>query len=213
MQDTIISCQDWINVLTQVAVRVEEDKDRLNQLDGTIGDGDHGVTMYIGFRAVRHSLDKLEGDLTMDRIFETAGHAFLSAAGGAVGPLIGTMFCDTGKAFKGRVTFGAEETIWMLETMEKALVRIGKANLGDKTMLDAVHPAVQAARAAEGENMVDILRIAADAAASGARSTSNMVARLGRSSRLGERTRGHEDAGANSIALILRVMEEEIAAL
>jgi dihydroxyacetone kinase-like protein len=213
MQEATISAQDWIRILSQVGLRVEAEKDRLNELDGAIGDGDHGVTMAIGFRAIRQSLVGLASDVTIDRVFQTAGQAFLSAAGGAVGPLIGTMLSDTGKAFKGRVTFGAEEAVWMLEIMEQALVRRGKAELGNKTMLDALHPAVVAARAAEGEEMVEILRRAADAASAGARATSDMISRLGRSSRLGERTLGHEDAGANSIALILRGLEESVAAL
>jgi dihydroxyacetone kinase phosphoprotein-dependent L subunit len=213
MQDTTMSAQDWIRVLSQVGLRVEAEKDRLNELDGAIGDGDHGVTMAIGFRALRQSLVGLEGNVTIDQVFQTAGQAFLSAAGGAVGPLFGTMLSDTGKAFNGRVTFGVEEAIWMLEIMEQALIRRGKAHPGDKTMLDALHPAVVAARAAEGEDMVEILHRAADAASAGARTTSGMISRLGRSSRLGERTLGHEDAGANSIALILRAMEESVAAL
>lgn len=213
MQKTTMSAQDWIRVLTQVALRVEAEKDRLNELDGAIGDGDHGVTMAIGFRALRRSLAGLNGEVTIDQVFQTAGRTFLSAAGGAVGPLIGTMLTETGRTFTGRVTFGAEEAIWMLEAMEQALIRIGKAQPGNKTMLDALHPAVEAARAAEGEEMVEIFRRASDAAAAGARATSGMVSRLGRSSRLGERTLGHEDAGANSIALILRGLEEEVAAL
>jgi phosphoenolpyruvate---glycerone phosphotransferase subunit DhaL len=213
MQETVINGRDWIHVWSRVTLRIEAETARLNQLDGAIGDGDHGVTMAIGTRALRQALEKLDGDITIDRVFLTAGHAFLSAAGGAVGPLIGTMLTDTGKAFAGRITFGAEETVWMLELMEQALIRIGKARLGDKTMLDALHPAVVAARVARGENMAEILRRAADAADAGARSTSEMVSRRGRSSRLGERTRGHEDPGANTIALILHGLSEEVAAL
>ncbi len=213
MQEPTISAQDWIRVLSRIALRVEAEKDRLNELDGVIGDGDHGVTMAIGFRALDQALMGLQEDVTIDRVFQTAGEAFLSAAGGAVGPLIGSMLADTGEAFRGRVTFGAEEAVWMLEIMEQALVRRGKAQPGDKTMLDALHPAVIAARAAEGEELVEILRKAADAASAGARATGGMISRLGRSSRLGERTLGHEDAGANSIALILRGLEEEVATL
>lgn len=208
-----MDAQDWIRILSQVGVRIEAEKDLLNELDGAIGDGDHGVTMAIGFRAVRQALARLNGTVSIDEVFKTAGQAFLAAAGGAVGPLMGTMLCDTGKAFKGRVTFGTEETVWMLEIMEQALVRQGKAQLGNKTMLDALHPAVAAARAAEGKEMVEILQAAADAAAEGARATSGMISQIGRSSRLGERTLGHEDAGAKSIALMLRALEEEVAAL
>ncbi len=213
MQETMLGAQDWIRLLSRIGLRVEAEKDRLNVLDGVIGDGDHGVTMAIGFRAVREALAGLNHNVTVDQVFMTAGQAFLTAAGGAVGPLLGTMLCDTGKAFKGRVTFGAEELVWMLEIMEQALVRRGKAQLGYKTMLDALHPAVAAARAADGKDMVEILHCAADAAAEGARATSGMISQIGRSSRLGERTLGHEDAGANSMALILRALEEEIAAL
>jgi len=200
-------------VFSHVAARVEAERDRLNTLDGAIGDGDHGVTMTIGFRAVQKSIASLDGTVTIDQIFRTSGRAFLLSAGGAVGPLLGAMFTDTGKAFTDRVTFGAEEVVWMLEIMEQSLMQRGKAQLGNKTMLDALHPAVTAARAAEGEEMAEILRIAAEAAEAGARATSGMISRLGRSSRLGERTRGHEDAGANSIALILRAMQEAVARL
>lgn len=213
MQEITLGAQDWIRIWSKVSMRVEAEKDQLNELDGAIGDGDHGVTMAIGFRALRQALEDLNGNVTIDQVFKTAGQAFLTAAGGAVGPLMGTMLCDTGKAFHGRVTFGAEEVIWMLEIMEEAMVRRGKAQLGNKTMLDALHPAVVAARAAEGEDIAEILHRAADAAAAGARATSGMISQIGRSSRLGERTLGHEDAGANSIALILRALAEEVAAL
>ena len=208
----MLSAQDWIRIWLQVGLKLEAEKGRLNELDGVIGDGDHGVTMAIGFRALRQALQGLNADVTIDQVFKTAGLAFLTAAGGAVGPLMGTMLCDTGEAFNGRVTFGAEEVVWMLEIMEKAMVRRGKAQLGDKSMLDALHPAVIAAREAEGKDMAEILGRAADAAAIGARSTSGMISRIGRSSRLGERTLGHEDAGANSIALMLRALAEEVAA-
>lgn len=213
MKEITMTGQDWIHVLSDVSKRIEAEKDRLNELDGAIGDGDHGVAMAIGFRAVDKSLVELKGEATINRVFQTAGQAFLTAAGGAVGPLIGSMFCETGKAFNGRVSFGAQDAVWMFEVMEQAMVRRGKAQLGDKTMLDALHPAVEAVKCAEGEDMVELFHRAADAAASGARSTGAMISRLGRSSRLGERTIGHEDPGANSIALVLRAIEESVAAL
>lgn len=212
-QKFTITSQDLIQVFSQVAARVEAERDRLNVLDGAIGDGDHGVTMTIGFRAVQKSLESLDGDATIDQVFRTAGRAFLLSAGGAIGPLLGAMLTDTGKAFTGRVTFGSEEIVWMLEIMEQALVQRGKAQLGNKTMLDALHPALIAARAGQGEDMVEVLRRVADAADAGARATSGMISGLGRSSRLGERTVGHEDAGANSIAIILRAMQEAVAGL
>lgn len=211
-QRPTITSQDLIRVFSHIASRVEAEKDRLNALDG-IGDGDHGVTMTIGFRAVKKSLDSLNDTVTIDQVFRTAGDAFLLSAGGAIGPLLGTMLTDTGKAFTGRVTFGPEEIVWMLEIMEQALVKRGKAQLGNKTMLDALHPAVLAAQKDGSQGLVEILRTAADAADTGARATSGMMSALGRSSRLAERTLGHEDAGANSMALVLRAMCEAVAEL
>jgi dihydroxyacetone kinase len=213
MQETTMNPHDLIRVLSRVGLRAEAEKVRLNELDCTMGVGSYGTNIANGFRAVRQSLHGLEGDLTIDRVFLTAGQAFLSAAGGDIGLLIGSMLSDTGKAFRGRVTFGAEEAVWMLEIMEQALVRHGKAQLGDKTMLDGLHPAVVAARAAGGEDVVEILCRAAEAASAGARATSKMTSRLGRSSLVDEFAPGHEDAGANSIAMILRGLEEEVTAL
>ena len=210
MTDTMLTARDWIRVFDKTADAIEASRDRLNELDGVIGDGDHGVTMCIGFRAVRQALANLAGEATVDQVFAVAGRHFLSAAGGAIGPIIGTMWTDTGKAFPGCTAFTGADCRRMFEIMENAVVRRGKASLGDKTLLDALHPAVEAVRQADGIGIDALLGCAADAALSGARSTSRMIARMGRSSRLGERTLGYEDAGANSMAIMLRAMAEAV---
>ncbi len=207
----MLTAQDWIHIFAEISKAVESAKDQLNELDGAIGDGDHGVSMSVGYRAVREALSQLGENPTLDRVFITAGQAFLSASGGAIGPLMGTIWADSGKALAGSDHFGPVECVRMMETMEKAVVRRGKAKAGDKTMLDALQPAVVAAQEARDQDLVTILEKAAEAAELGARDTAAMIARVGRSSRLGERTLGHPDAGATSIALTLRTICEVVS--
>jgi dihydroxyacetone kinase phosphoprotein-dependent L subunit len=204
-----LTATDWIRIFLDIKDAIEANKDRLNELDGAAGDGDHGITMSIGFRAVCEALDKLGDDPAIDQVFTIAGRSFLAASGGAIGPLIGTMWTDAGKALAGHPRFGAAECRDFLERMENAVVRRGHAKPGDKTMLDALHPAVEAVLNLDGEESVaTMLDCAAAAALRGAQGTAAMVARVGRSSRLGERSLGHEDAGANSVAIILRAMAD-----
>ena len=211
MEGECLDSRDWIQIFGKIADAIEAARDRLNELDGAIGDGDHGVTMSIGFRAVREALRALPSDALVDRVFSSVGTVFMNAAGGAIGPLIGAMWTDSAKNLSGCRSFGVQECKIMLEAMEKAILRRGKAMPGDKTLLDALHPAVQAGVGAQPQGLCAMFRAAAAAAATGARATSAMVSRLGRSSRLGERTLGHEDAGANSIVLILTTIAEAVA--
>ena len=204
----MLNAQDWIRIFVRIAEAVETARDQLNELDSAIGDGDHGVTMCIGYRAVSEALARLDNPANLERVLTTAGQVFLSATGGAIGPLVGTMWMDSGKALAGSRDFGPAECVRMLEAMEHAVERRGKAKPGDKTMLDALHPAVLAAQAACQDDLDTILEKAAEAAERGARDTTGMLARLGRSSRLGERTLGHADAGASSIALTLRAISD-----
>jgi dihydroxyacetone kinase-like protein len=213
MNDATLTAADWIRVFHKISEAIEANKDRLNELDGAAGDGDHGVSMCIGFRAACRALDSVGDGATLDQVFSTAGRTFLSAAGGAIGPLIGTMWTDAAKSMAGHERFGETECRQLLEQMESAVVRRGHAQPGDKTMLDALNPAVAAVRQAGDHSVELLLERAADAAQAGARGTAGMVARIGRSSRLGDRTLGHEDAGANSIALMLRTMADAVKAL
>lgn len=213
MRQSLLTTNDWILIVNEISAAIEANKDFLNELDGAIGDGDHGVSMSIGFRAVAEALTKLEDCQNMDRLFTLVGRTFLTATGGAIGPLIGSMWMDTGKMLRGCEQFGPSECRRMLETMEAAVVHRGKANLGDKTILDALHPAAAAAQETQEDDLALILKRAAEAAEAGAQATASMIARTGRSSRLGERTLGHQDAGATSFALLLgtiwRAVERE----
>jgi dihydroxyacetone kinase-like protein len=211
MERECLDTPSWIEIFGKMADDIEAARDRLNELDGVIGDGDHGVTMSIGFRAVREALGTLAPDTPVEQVFARVGAVFMNAAGGAIGPLIGTMWTDSAKNLAGCRCFGAQECKTMLETMEKAIVRRGKASPGDKTLLDALHPAVQAGVEAQSQGLSAMLRVAAEAAGNGARATSAMVSRVGRSRRLGEQTLGHEDAGANSIVIILSTIAEAVA--
>jgi dihydroxyacetone kinase-like protein len=210
MPYTTPDARDWILIFEHMAAQMEIAKDRLNELDGAIGDGDHGVTMSIGFRAVNKALQGLNDDVTIDKVFAVAGKAFLSAAGGAVGPLMGSMWIATAKVLPGCTRFGAPECRQMLQTMETAIVQRGKAKPGDKTMLDALHPAVQAAVGSKSDDVNVLMQLAANAAWSGAHATARLISRMGRSRGLGERTAGHEDAGANSMAIILTSIADTI---
>ena len=206
----MLNTQDWITIFKNIADAVEESKDRLNALDGAIGDGDHGVGMSIGFRAIRETVEKYAGNESLDQLFNQVGRVFLSAVGGAIGPLIGTMFMDSAKILSGCNSVGVAEFKQMMETMENAVVRRGKTELGDKTLLDALHPAVVAVKESESDSLSELVKIAAEAGEKGAESTANMMSKRGRSSRLGERTLGHQDAGATSMALMLRTLSDSV---
>jgi phosphoenolpyruvate---glycerone phosphotransferase subunit DhaL len=114
----MLTAHDWICIFAEISAAVESARDHLNELDGAIGDGDHGITMSVGYRAVREALAQLGDNPALDRVFIAAGQAFLSASGGAIGPLMGTMWADSGKALVGCDHFGPVECVRMLEAME-----------------------------------------------------------------------------------------------
>jgi dihydroxyacetone kinase-like protein len=209
----MLNTSDWIVIFKKIADAIEASKDRLNELDGAIGDGDHGVGMSVGFRAIRETVEKYTGNESLEQLFKEVGRVFLSAVGGAIGPLIGTMFIDSGKILAGCDSVGLAEFKQMLKTMENAVVCRGKAELGDKTILDALHPAVEAVKESNNESLSVVIKIAAKAAEAGAKNTTNLISKRGRSSRLGERTVGHPDAGATSMALILKTIADAVTAI
>ena len=193
-----------IAVLSAICDRIEQEQSYLCELDAALGDGDHGISMAKSFHAVRLKLAGLEtGDL--GAILNAVGMTLISEVGGAMGPLFGTAFLRAGKTVAGQAGVTPGDIARMLEAAEAGIVQRGKAKPGDKTMLDAIHPAVEAARvvAEAGSDLAGVLNAAADASAAGVEATKGMVARVGRASRLGERTLGHQDAGATSVAIIL----------
>jgi phosphoenolpyruvate---glycerone phosphotransferase subunit DhaL len=209
MGDT--STAKTIAVLSAICDEIERSKDYLCELDAALGDGDHGVSMAKSFHAVKAKLPDLVNE-DVGAILSNTGMTLISEVGGAMGPLFGTAFLRAGKVVAGKQTVSAADIAAMISAAEAGIVQRGKAQLGDKTMLDAVHPAAEAAQqaVAEGAGSAEVLAAAAEAAQAGAVATKTLVAKIGRASRLGERTLGHQDAGATSVAIILRVAADAL---
>ncbi len=191
----------WIKNL---AAAIAQQKDYLTQLDSDIGDGDHGANMHRGFQAV---LGKLPGvaDKDIGTIFKTVGMTLVSTVGGAGGPLYGTLFMQMGTATAGKTELTLADWAAALEAGLKGVVMRGKANLADKTMVDALTPAVEAIKtaASNGASLPDALRSSEQAAEKGLKDTIPLVAKKGRASYLGERSAGHQDPGATSSHLLV----------
>ncbi|MET0956335.1 MAG: dihydroxyacetone kinase subunit DhaL [Cryobacterium sp.] len=195
--------QAWIRSSAQV---LAEHRAELNTLDREIGDGDHGENMDRGFQAVLPKLDGLADDATPGDALKTLASTLISTVGGAAGPLYGTAYLKASTAVSGAAELDGAAVVALLTAARDGIVLRGKADSGDKTMIDAWTPAVDAAEAAQaaGADPALVLAAAADAAEAGAVATEPLVARKGRASYLGERAIGHRDPGAQSTALILR---------
>ena len=204
-----ITTRGLIDLFAALDVAIAADKDRLCQLDGVIGDADHGITMTIGFSAVTDALRKLD-PITAEpaAVFNTAAKSFLNAVGASSGPLYATAFMRAASAVKGLVSLDRDAMVAAVAAMAKGIQDRGKGERGDKTMLDAWLPATEAleACAAEGQDLKACLAAAVGAATAGAEATKSMVAAKGRASRLGERSLGHMDPGAASAVTILSTM-------
>jgi dihydroxyacetone kinase-like protein len=192
----------WIEAYAGV---VRENRDYLTQLDAAIGDADHGANMDRGFQAVLGKLPEL-ADKDIGTIFKTVGMTLLSTVGGAGGPLYGTLFLQAGMKTAGKMELNLEDWQVTLEAAVNGVVMRGKAEVGDKTMIDALSPALEAIKQASQEEIPlgEALQRSADAGKKGMESTIPLVARKGRASYLGERSAGHQDPGATSSYLLLK---------
>lgn len=192
----------WIRLFAQV---VRDHKEELTALDSAIGDADHGINMDRGFQAVLAKLPTYpEGDV--GALLKGVGMTLVSTVGGASGPLYGTFFLQLGGATAGKAEAEAADLAGALEAGVAGIQRLGKAEPGDKTMLDALIPARDAMRAAVDReaSVSDALAAAVAAAEQGMLATIPLVARKGRASYLGERSAGHQDPGATSSYLLLK---------
>jgi phosphoenolpyruvate---glycerone phosphotransferase subunit DhaL len=198
--------------LRRAAKVIAENRDELVELDRVIGDGDHGENMMRGFNAFVASLDQSEPDQP-GGVVKLLATRLISTVGGAAGPLYGTAFLRAASAMGDTTELTAETVATALAAARDGVVARGKAEPGDKTMVDALNPAVDAASAAagSGESIAAVLSAAADAADTGAEATIPLVARKGRASYLGERSAGHLDPGARSSALLLRALADAAA--
>jgi phosphoenolpyruvate---glycerone phosphotransferase subunit DhaL len=195
--------------MTLVAESVKDRRDYLTQLDAAIGDGDHGVNMDRGFDAVGKALAAQNGAIPPGKLLTLAGKTLVSTVGGASGPLWGTAFRRAGRALGDAEEFGGEDLLAALRAALDGVVELGAAQPGDKTMVDALGPAVEALATAldAGEPLENGLAAATEAAEEGARATVPLQARKGRASYLGERSIGHQDPGATSAALVMAALQ------
>ena len=202
-----INAKKLVSDLVQV---VEENKAWLSEIDGAVGDGDHGINMAKGFSMVRDGLDEQPDEVGC--LLNYVGMTLLTHIGGAMGPIYGTFFMKMGKAAKGKTRLEASDVSGMLTAALEGVVKRGGAEVGDKTLVDTLHAAEQAfSKAVEsGGTMNESLDDMMTAAKRGMESTKDMVAKKGRSSRLGERSKGTIDAGSASCYLILKSLGESI---
>jgi len=207
----VIRSEDAVRIIAHMADKIEENRDYLSELDAAIGDGDHGVSMVKSFRAVREEVERLRGK-DIGTILRGVAMALISAVGGAMGPLFGTAFLRASQIAAGKQEIDLTDLVNMFEAAEAGVRERGKANVGDKTMLDAIHPAVVAIKeaAAKGSSLLAAVERSVAGAEAGMKSTIPLVSKVGRSSRLGERTLGHQDPGATSCYLLLKAFYEAL---
>lgn len=196
-----------VAAIRAVAATVAEHKVELTHLDRDIGDGDHGENLSRGFTAVITKLDAGAPD-TPTAVLKLVATTLISTVGGASGPLFGTAFLRAATSVGDAETLDGAAVAGALTAARDGVVARGKAESGDKTMVDALTPAVNAAKAAAegGGSVTEVLSAAADAAAEGTEATFPLQARKGRASYLGERSIGHIDPGAQSTAYLLRAL-------
>jgi phosphoenolpyruvate---glycerone phosphotransferase subunit DhaL len=210
MTDTITTPQ-MLKALEAMCDTIENEKEYLSELDGAIGDGDHGVNMAKCFREVKKKLAESTAE-DVGTLFKDVGMVVMNSVGGAMGALYGTFFLKLSQSSAGKTEVNINDLVAMYQTGEQGILDIGKANLGDKTLIDSLSPAVRAIEAAEkdGKPLAGALADFEQAAKQGMESTRDMLAKMGRASRLGERTIGHQDAGATSCYFILRSLASAV---
>ena len=197
--------------MREIEASVRAERDHLVQLDAAIGDADHGINMARGFEAVVQALSADNGS-PPGRLLIVAGRTLVSTVGGASGPLWGSALRAGGRVLGDETTFDGAQLTEVLAAALASVKDLGTAALGDKTMVDALEPAVETLRAqvADGVPLAKAVEASAEAAETGMRATIPLQARKGRASYLGERSVGHQDPGATSTALIIRALQRAV---
>lgn len=196
-------------IIEGMAKKIEAEKDYLTQLDNEIGDGDHGINLARGFEAVEKKLPFLAGG-DIGALLKGVGMQLVSTVGGASGPLYGTAFMKAGMACKGLTELDGPAFVKAMEAAVDGIKMRGKATEGEKTMLDALCPALKVMQdeVAAGKSLKEALQDVAAAAEKGVEYTKTIIATKGRASYLGERSLGHQDPGATSSLYLLQVLAE-----
>ena len=205
-----LSTNEFIKIVLAICDNVEKEKDYLSELDRATGDGDHGVTMSIGWSAVKEKVSTLDDDITFDKICMQIASSFLSAVGASAGPLYATALMRGGTKLKDLTVINSSQLSEFFDAAANGIQDRGKANLGDKTMLDVWLPTAKKIKdiSSSTDNIIEILEQGSLTANEKMLSTKDMLSKKGRSSKLGERSRGHIDPGAASSALIFKTFYE-----
>jgi phosphoenolpyruvate---glycerone phosphotransferase subunit DhaL len=201
--------EDILHWLERIADVLHDNAAYLTTLDSAIGDADHGSNMDRGFQAVRAKFPAM-ASMDCATQLKTVGTTLVSTVGGASGPLYGTAFLRASAAVSNKQDLSSADVVTMLEAFLNGIVARGKAHVGEKTMIDALEPAVMAAKQGlnEGLSLAEITAHASSAAEEGMKATIPLQATKGRASYLGERSIGHQDPGATSSWLMLRSLAE-----
>ena len=205
-----LSVKDARNMLLYVADKIIANKPYLTEVDSAIGDGDHGIGMAGGMQKAKKKLLKMEDERNVYQIFETAGQAMLMSMGGASGVIFGSLYLAGAKGMEAKEILTAQDIAKMEEKSLIAIQKRGGARLGDKTMVDALAPAVEALKEHAGEGLLEMMKAAEYAAKQGVENTKQYIAKYGRAKSLLERAIGSQDAGATSVYLIFQGLREFI---
>ncbi|SFC68071.1 dihydroxyacetone kinase subunit DhaL [Clostridium uliginosum] len=207
----MVTVKDVKDILMKINMVIEENKLYLSELDAAIGDGDHGLNMNKGFKAVIEKVKDLP-DTDLGNILKSSGMALVTNVGGASGPLYGTAFMKGSMVVSNKNSMDINDFVELLKEALAGIKMRGKAQEGEKTMIDALSPAIKAGqKALEEEKFTNEVLIAIrDAAKSGMEYTKSIIATKGRASYVGERSIGHQDAGATSMYLILNTITKEL---
>lgn len=210
---SVVRAQTVTVWMAEAEQQIKAQSDYLTQLDAAIGDGDHGINMRRGFDAVGKALAGQGDGVPPGRLLIVAGKTLVSTVGGASGPLWGSALRRAGRALGDSEEFDGQQLAAALDAAIEAVVELGAAQPGDKTMIDALTPAAQALHEAldAGRPLDQALRVAVEAAQRGAEATVPMQARKGRASYLGERSIGHQDPGATSATIIIAALAQAIS--
>ncbi|HBT48791.1 MAG: Dihydroxyacetone kinase [Caldanaerobacter subterraneus] len=208
----VITKEDVLKVIDKIVEVIRENKEYLTELDSAIGDADHGINMDRGFEAVKQKLATIPENSDIGTILKTVGMTLVSTVGGASGPLYGTAFMRAGQAVQGKTELTEEDVIKIFEAALQGIKDRGKAQAGDKTMIDSIEPAYKALKESLENNIAlpEALKRAVNAAKEGMEYTKNISARKGRASYLGERSIGHIDPGATSSYLMIKALADVI---
>ena len=200
-------------MMIYIADTIIKNKLLLTEIDSKIGDGDHGIGMEGGFRKAKTKLLETESFKDINEIFKTVGRTMLTSMGGASGVIFGTMFEGGAKTIDSREVLDCETLTTIMKGSLLSIKKRGKAEVGDKTMVDAFEPAVIAMENRKNDDLLVLLNEAEEAAEKGVENTKNYIAKFGRAKSLLERSIGFQDAGATSVWIIFRAMKEYVSQL